>query len=277
MIFRSASRPHARSRTIPHLGVLLAVAALLLSSCGFDVDVSFDDEVGGSGDVITQSYDNLDEFDRLSIEDGFDAVIEVGPETGVVVQAHENFFEYIEVAVRNDSLVIKVADGTSLDGVTNVTITMPTLVGLDASGSSDVDVTGVASAEMFSIDASGASDVTFDGVNANAIDVGVSGASDVTLGRIATERFTLAMSGASDINASGQIKDATFDISGSSDADFDRVDADQVTVSVSGASDVDLRNARRISGELSGASGLHVDDAAVVDVEVSGGSEVDAG
>jgi len=276
MIFSSGRHPQTSWSRFAAFGVLLAAAALFVTSCTFDVEIG-GDGVKGDGDIVTNAYDVPDYFDMAQIEDSFDATIEVGLETSVVVQAHENLFGYIDVNVRGDRLTIKAAGDRDLNGVTNVTITMPALRELDVSGASSAKVLGVVKTEKLGLEISGASEVSFDEIKAEDVDGTISGASDVTIDDVTAGKISLSMSGASDISMQGEAQEAALDVSGASDAKFGRLTVDDAEISVSGASDLDLRNARIVSGDMSGTSSVRVAENASVNVDMSGMSEIRKG
>lgn len=271
MIFSDDDQSQNKGRLLAVLGFTLAGAALLFASCSFDIE--FDEDVEGTGDVITDSYDEAASFDVVRISDNFDAVIEIGPEVSVVVQAHENFFEYIKVEAQDGVLVVE-AEGADLDGVANVTITTPSLLGVEVSGASSAEVLGTANNDELQVEVSGASEVSFERINAAEVDIAMSGASNMRVDNVSTTKLTIDASGASDLTIGGQATDATLSVSGASDVKFGDLRMDDVVVSVAGASDLDLRGADKISGDLSGTSSLRVAKNAELNIDVSGLSEI---
>lgn len=253
-------------------GLVLAAATLLFSSCSFDIEIG-DDDLMGSGEIITRTIEVDSSFDVVEIADSFDAIIEVGPEPSVVVQAHDNFFDHMVVEVRGGQLIVE-SKNVSFDGIANVTITMRSLRELEVSGASSAKILGAVNSENLGIDVSGASEVTFERVNAAEVDLDISGASEVELDKIAAEKISLTVAGASDVTASGQAGEAVLDVSGSSDVTFADLIIDDAQVSLSGASDVDLRGAANIAGELSGTSNMKVAKSVGLNVDMSGLSEI---
>lgn len=249
---------------------------MLCAGCSFDIDIGTD-QVKGTGDIRTESYEFDDSFEAVRIEDTFDAVIEVGPAASVVVQAHDNFFDHIVVESTGGELVVQAADGTSLDGVTNVTITMASLDSLDVSGASSAQVLGTVNGERLDVEVSGSSEVSFEKVNAKNLATSISGASEVKLGTIAVEKLRVDASGASNVTATGQTVEASLDISGASDIRFGSLALEDANISIAGASDIDLRKAANVRGDLSGTSRLRVAPSTGTDVDVSGLSEMTHG
>lgn len=275
MIFTSQANDLSlanRSAHRPLVGlVALLVAVLVVSGCSLNFE--FGEDIEGTGPVVTQRFD-LSDFEDVTIADSVDATIEVGPGTSVVVQAHENLFEYLDVDVSGNVFKIDAIDDTDLEGIINVSITMPTLRKLEVSGASSAKVLGSNNVDAMSVEVSGAGEVTVEEVNASKVAVDVSGASDLTFGSVTVVDFELDASGSSDITAAGTAQSVGLDVSGSSTADLGQLAIDKTSVSLDGSSDADVRQARQVEGELSGASTLHVDGDASIDVSASDASDV---
>ena len=221
-------------------GFFLLLLALGASACG-NVDLEWDitgDDVEGSGVLETRTFDLVD-FDRVDLSAGFEGQIIIDPdaEPTVSIEMDDNFFEFLQVEIRNSTLVIdpdRVRFKSEQEPV--ATLTMPTLEAVDLSGGSTATVTGLAAID-FVADLSGGSQLTVSGT-ATTVDLDGSGGSVFWMDRLNAERVSIDLSGGSDLGIS-----ASEAISGSASGGsevFLLGDADS-SVSLSGGSTVERR------------------------------------
>ncbi len=135
-----------------------------------------------------------------------------------------------------------------------VSVILPELTALTASGGSDVEVEGAFSGDALELVASGGSDLTID-VAVTNLDVTASGGSDVQL------RGTAAV--------------ARVQASGGSDLDASRLTVDDADVQSSGGSDLSIGVRNKIVANASGGSDVsYIGQPGTVNVNTSGGSDV---
>jgi hypothetical protein len=136
----------------------------------------------------------------------------------------------------------------------SVSVTLPTLVSLTASGGSEVETQGTFTSERLTIVASGGSDVEID-VAAGTLEAETSGGSDLTL--------------------SGSARSVSVSSTGGSDLNAGRLTADVADVHSSGGSDLTIAVREKITGDASGGSDVtYTGNPPTVDVDTSGGSDV---
>jgi hypothetical protein len=232
---------------------VLAALALLAGACSG----SRGDELSGSGVLETRSYD-LGGFDSLDAASAFDVRAAHGTAFEVAVTADDNLLDEIRVATRNERLVIRLREGTSLrPGATlRAKVTMPGLRSVTASGASDITIgSGFPRVPRFEVRASGASRVQ-GAVQTTTLDGELSGASSLAMTGGADE-LLLAASGASRLRLAGfPAARATIELSGASTAGV-HVTESLDRVRVSGASRLHYTGSPRLGDvETSGASAI---------------------
>jgi hypothetical protein len=240
------------------VGCMVSAQSTGLGAPQFSLDnlAGGDERVNGSGRIVTEDFD-IRGFSRVDISHAFNVEIIQSGSYEVTVRVDENLQRHLRIEKRGDTLVIglKPYRRYSLRRVTmEAQVHMPDLRGIDASGASDVRISGFSSAKDFDVDLSGAS--YLDGeITARDVRIQVSGASRVRLRGEAAELY-LDASGASNVDLEDfPVQDADIELSGSSEAN----------VVLNGTLDIDASGASRlyfggspIMGrvDLSGASSI---------------------
>ncbi len=231
------------------------LAVTIASACTVDVKIG-GDELTGSGVRETRTFD-LVGFDRVDVSHTFTAVItvEAGGDHLVEVTADDNFFDAVEVEVRDSTLHIGFEDSVNIrsDERPEAIVVVPGLSGVTGSGASALTV--VASGTAIH-------------------DVELSGASTLTAGGLAGAAMTVEASGASTMTLEGSATSVELGVSGASSADLAGLVIDRARVEVSGASRVEFGTAQAVSGDVSGASTVTLDERTIADLDVSGASTV---
>lgn len=173
-------------------GVAAAIAAAVLgTACA---------PVSGNGNVVERSFERTG-FEEVAVSHGLHAVVQTGPQAAVTLRGDENLLDEIELTVEGGVLRTVVPPGVSLWPTTPITltVTLPVLRGVSASGGSEVTARGV-NASPFTVSASGGSTVRASG-EAGALEAEVSGGSQVFLDAIAARTLDVHASGGSDVHA----------------------------------------------------------------------------
>jgi len=212
--------------------------------------------ITGSGTIVTQDYD-LSGFDQVEIQSGFQAEISAGDSFAVQLEVDDNLLEHLDVLIKGSTLTIRLKPTGSyqLFNVTRrATVTMPSLVGVDSSGGSQVAVSGFRSSDDFEASISGGGRLSGD-IDTGDVECECTGGSDLRLVGAGGSLYLVASGGSAVDLAQFELADAFVDASGGSD----------VTVNVSGRLDV----------EASGGSDVYyVGSPTLGDIDTSGGSSV---
>lgn len=235
---------------------LLASLALFTTACTTFEMFDAVQNVKGSGNVIEQDVD-VAAFTRLDVGGSVTADVTVGPKQSVTIRSDDNIVEGMEFVVEGDTLRIRPHGGAfnfePTDGI-HVTISVPELEGVDASGAATVAIDRV-SADGFSVDASGAADVTIDKSTAKNISVDASGAAEISVG-------------------SGSAAVLMADLSGAAQLDVIDLKAERVTLDASGAAHGQVNAADDLDITLSGGSSFCYAGEPGVVSDVSGGASL---
>lgn len=179
-------------------------------------------------------------FNTIIVTDGIDLYLSQSAEPAMAISAaNETLKQGIKTDLENGILKIYF-DGDKSRKIKlrklRVYISYTELIKIDATGASDVVVSGTLTADKLEIKMTGASD--FDGnVKINALAINLSGASDLNISGTATT-VDISNSGASDVNG------------------FNLV-TDYCTVNASGASDINITVNKELNANASGASNIN--------------------
>ncbi len=189
--------------------------------------------VQGSGNAKTETR-KADGFKSVDASGAVNVEIVVQKGFSVSVEADDNLLENIKTEVNGDTLKIYSEDSISPKTRVNVKISMPEIIGLELSGASNANVSGVNS-DLIELKASGASKVKIDGQ---------------------VIKLRADASGASKIDAEGlKVEDANVDASGASSATI--MATEEVDLDASGASKITyVGEPKRIKQNASGASSI---------------------
>ena len=133
-------------------------------------------------------------------------------------------------------------------------ISFKTLDKLNASGASDIRVTGV--------------------IKANDLDINMSGASDFD-GAIKANALTVDLSGASDMSVTGSATSLKIEVRGASDFKGYDLQTDNCSAKASGASEIKVTVNKELNAQASGASGVHYKGNGVIrELKTNGASSI---
>lgn len=229
--------------------VLILFTAILLVSCA-QVTIT------GSGNVITQE-EAITDFDQIDVSQSFSVNITQGDDYRVSIRVDDNVVEYLDVIKQGSTLKIGLdpeRSYTILSATMEAEVTMPALVGLDLSGSSDAHITGFESPDGITFDLSGNSTLT---------------------GDIAAGDSRFDVSGNSSVELSGSGESLMVDASGSSEVDLGGFPGSDGTVNASGSSTVIVNLNGRLDADASGSSDiLYSGNPQLGSIETSGSSSV---
>jgi hypothetical protein len=184
-------------------GVLFGM--LVITACG----------PSGSGTIVTESR-SVGDFTGVEVGGGIDLQLTVDPgaTTEVSVTFDDNLLEQIGTEV-NDGILVVAATGSYRvsGGGRFVTVVVPSLTLLDASGGSDV--TGAGETDSLNLEASGGSDVDLSNLTVRQVVVDASGGADATV--TATESVIGDASGGSEVTILGNPTQVDVETSGGAD------------------------------------------------------------
>ncbi len=237
-------------KSFNHLTLAFFAGVFMLVACSF----SSENRNIQDDDRISRTF-NLKDFDRLSLGSAFEINVTKG-NYAVKVEGRKQDLEDLEADVSGNKLRIRYKDshgwGRNRKRVT-VTISMPTLKGLDLSGATTSRISGFNDLGTLDLDISGASKSDIQ-IKAQKIIMDASGASTINLTGSAA-RIEGDVSGATSLRAYDfPVKDAFLDVSGASNIKLSV--SGKLEVEASGASSVRYRGTASVRSSTSGASSV---------------------
>lgn len=212
-----------------------------------------------------RTYD-LAAFTAIDISSGIDAEVTVGGAQSIKATApDESHLDELSIEVQNGTLKVwrdwdldlfSLFEGLG-DSETKLVVTVPALTSANASGGSDVAVSGM-SGDRISIEASSGAELRATDIMAVSIDANASSGSD--------------------LRANGTCTTVTIKSSSGSDVDFEDLACTDATVNASSGSDVELHANGTLKAEASSGSDISVRGTPkTTEIEESSGGSVDLG
>ncbi len=197
-------------------------------------------------------------FHGIKVSHAIDLYLSQSADEVVAVSASkEEYRDRIKTEVQNGVLRIWYDNPSKWsrgDKKLKAYISFKTLDRLNASGASDIRVTGI--------------------IKGNELDINMSGASDFD-GAIEVNSLTVDLNGASDMTVKGSATTLKIDVSGASDFKGYDLETDNCSASASGASDIKITVNKELSAHASGASGVRYRGNGVIrDIKTNGASSV---
>src|SRR6187455_3368960 len=233
------------------INILKTVLAITV----FSILTSCCEEDPGPIQEIHKDYALID-FDRLEMGSALNVEVEQGNVFSVKVKGDRRNIDDLNVYKNGNTLIAEFDDDANRHHDTYISITMPSLKGVNFSGASVSKIRGFESDEDLDFYLSGASISQLD-VNYREVDLVVTGASGLVLFG-SGDQFHAEISGASTFKAFDYpVKEAVIDISGASEGKIAVTEALKVTAG--GASTVLYRGDPSIISNTSGASTVQKD------------------
>ncbi len=235
----------------------VCLAALATSSCAGGLDLSFSDQITGSGNVTTETYD-LGDFDEIDVCCGLDVLFEIDPEgeTSVSISADDNIHEYLRIEVVDDALTVTPKNNVNLNFKSQIV----------------VSVSGYEITEVELRDGTYATG-TFPSVDQFTLKVRDGSDSDIT---VDAEKFVVEAADGSDLDLEGRAGFVDVKASDGSDVRMSSVEANDVKVEATDGSVVEVRATNLVEGKATDGSDIGVwGDPSTLDVETDDSSDVD--
>lgn len=227
--------------------IYYSVALMILFSYGCIDDNGICEK--GRGDNVTEAIETSD-FSGVSLRMDAQVYIEQGTKTEVLVNAQLNIIDELDIAVRNDVLVIDTDRCLTSHSKIEIYITMEDIREVNISGSGDVIGDSKFIVSDLDLRISGSGDMDLE-VEANRISADVSGSGDMYLVGL-TGELSYRVSGSGDLHSFGLISDrADILINGSGDAEVHVLDF--LDVRISGSGDVFYKGDPMVESKVSGS------------------------
>jgi hypothetical protein len=182
------------------------IAALALAGCA----------VGDDGPRTTQTRD-VAQFTRIDNRDSVDVRLRVGERQRVRVRAGEKVIDDVGTEVRDGTLQLTFDHDGWGGGDVVVEAFVPTLRGIEASGSGDIDAAGI-DADALEVRSDGSADIALDGA-VRRLAVVLDGSGDADLGALAAREARVVVSGSGDLDVRADER-LDVDVDGSGDVRY---------------------------------------------------------
>lgn len=223
------------------------LSALFLSSCK---------KINGKGDVVTETR-ATGTFQSISLSMSATVFYTQGTDYLLQIQGQENILQQIETQVEGSSLVIYLKKNVVLGPHEPITvyITAPEVVGLEVSGSGDINTSGP---------------WVEDGISLN-----ISGSGNINLGTLFAENLSATISGSGNILASsGTVTRENLNISGSGTIDLRGIEAQNVYTTTSGSGNTYVNASTLLDVTISGSGNVWYYGNPVVTTHISGSGNI---
>ena len=171
------------------------VLALLLNSCGFDINFGdFGSGEKGNGVVVEETREITEEFTEVSASEGIDVFVTQGSDFDISVEADENIMDLIGTDIRNGKLKIHAIENIGR-ATKKVYVTLPKVSSLIASSGSHLTTENMIQADKLQVDASSGAIIDAN-VKVTNMEIDASSGANISLEGTAKEVFVDGSSGA---------------------------------------------------------------------------------
>tara|TARA_R110000868_G_scaffold121034_3_gene321196 strand:+ start:94596 stop:95330 length:735 start_codon:yes stop_codon:yes gene_type:complete len=175
------------------------VFTLLLSSCGFDINIGdFNSGEKGNGIVTTDNRSVNEEFTAISSSEGLEVYVTQADEFKITVEADENIIDLIGTDINNDVLKIHAIKNIG-NATKKVYVSLPQISELKSSSGSHLKTENTITSRKLNIDSSSGS-ILYAEITSDNVDIDASSGANITLAGTAGHTSIDASSG-SNINA----------------------------------------------------------------------------
>lgn len=239
------------------LGILMAIAAALLTGCvTFSGTDLFGNTVRGSG-VAAQEERAVSDFDEVSMDGIGYLEITKGDANQLIVEADDNILPYLTTEVRNGRLLIGTEPRTNLlpDEPIRFYLT-------------------IASEGLDQIELNGSGDIYAAKLTQPELTVEIDGSGDIEIDNLEADRLTVQLDGSGNINLSGQVTEQEVDINGSGNYSADDLQSEQGSVSIDGSGDAVVWSVGSLEVDIGGSGSVSYYGSPNLNQNISGSGEI---
>ena len=231
-----------------------AFALLFIATVSTSCMIDGLNSVSGNRNVVTETRDIQDSFDRVKVGQGIELYITQESKTSLVVKADDNLQRLIRTEFKNGFLVISSKRNIRRAKSKRVYLSVATINGIKATSGSDVVTEGIINADTFDVSTSSGADARIE-VNADTVNTSSSSGADLRIKGKANYHTSKASSGAS-IKAFGlESKNVTVKVT--SGADINIYASESITAKANSGGDIDYRgNPKRVDKKKSSGGSI---------------------
>lgn len=233
--------------------VIAPIIALVLMSCGFNVDFN-GRRIRGSGDAKTETRE-VSNIERVSLEGEGDLTIIQGDEESLTVEADDNVLPYIETRMEGRELVLTIRRGFSINPRTRIRYTLKLK-------------------EVNRISVAGAGDVRADSLKVGDLSMEIAGSGDMRIDKLEAEELEVKTSGSGNFNLKGKVNSQRITINGAGNYSALDLESAEADVTISGAGNVDLWVTGTLDVRVAGVGNVNYYGQPSVSQSITGGGSV---
>jgi hypothetical protein len=244
-----------RSAVAPLAGIALASVLLATAGPAKAWDWGAGTRTSGSGNItITTRSPGV--FSGLALELPGSVEVVQGRGEGVVIETDDNIAPLIETTVKNNTLVIRLAERNASISPQQLrmTVTTPSIESLSVAGSGTIFVKQRLQAVQLKCSIAGSGDLRIDALEAGDLRVSVSGSGDLAVAGHA-DSVSASVAGSGDLHLSAlEAKHVKVSVAGSGDATVWAKDT--LTVNVAGSGDIRYYGDATVSKSIAGSGSV---------------------
>lgn len=225
----------------------------------WDIDPEIGGRIAGSGVVDSATYDNLAEFQAISVDYPGNYTVQQGNAESVKIEAEDNLLPQLVAEVRSGTLHVENSESNWRDRVNptkpvRITITVVELnrVQFPTAGKMQIEKLQT---DSLALSVSGAGDVNVTDLDAGKLDFSLSGAGNINVAGEA-ESLELSISGFGNFNG-GELETQTADVHISGAGSATVWAEETLDASISGAGSVDYYGDPSVNERISGVGSVH--------------------
>jgi hypothetical protein len=223
------------------------LGVFLITACGTDY-------IRGSGNVVTEERE-VSGFDSVDMSGFGEVFITQGGTESLTIETDDNLMQYIESAVRGNTLYLEIEDNIIPDPSVKIAFRL-NVVDLEA------------------LDLSGAGSFTIESLETPSLEITFSGAGGIDLDSLIADRVSTRVSGAGDISLAGEVGAQDIHIEGVGKYSAPDMKSNQATVQIEGAGSVVIWVIDELDLTIKGAGNVDYYGNPTVTQNIEGGGNI---
>ncbi len=176
-----------------------ALVALLLSSCGFDINIAdFGPGKKGNGKVVNETRDITEDFTEVSVSRGLMVYITQADEFNIEVEADENIIDLIATDIKNGRLRVHARENIGT-ATKKIYVSLPEVSALKSSSGAQLRSESVVKSDRLEVDGSSGAQINLK-LLANTLEIDANTGANLNLSGDA-DRAEVNVSTGGNINA----------------------------------------------------------------------------
>jgi len=232
------------------ISLSLAVLFLVATACNKHVFGT----VKGKGETVTEVR-TVSNFNKIKLSMNADITYVQDSIYYVEVSAQSNVLEVITTEVSAGELKVDTRKTVRKHKPIKLVIHCPTMVGMDISGSGNINATG--------------------SIITSYLDLHISGSGNISLYTLQSDELELSISGSGNIQiGAGAVQNQKATVTGSGNIETLEMTASNASAKISGSGDISLWAIQQLDATISGSGNVKYKGTPVINVQISGSGSV---